>query len=103
MAKTERPDIKIGDRIFRLYSQNVYRVVGETTRSWLIRFDGQYNWMPSTKIPKCGLPEGWVLSEQAWQDHQFAVEHRYRIAQALQRASPEQIRKVAALIGYTHE
>lgn len=101
--KAERPDIKIGTRLWRKHHSSPLTVVGETSRSWLVRFDGQMTWQESAKIPKCKLPEGWTLDEQEWLDQMFADKHQYKIANAVINIDPVTLRKIADLIGWKPE
>jgi hypothetical protein len=105
-SRVERPNIQIGTRLWRKYHWGgAYTVVGETSRSWLMRYDGQPEYDKSDKVPKASLPDEWFPDERDWQDWCFDKAHRNSIVRMIAQEweSPvdgAMLRKVADLIGW---
>ena len=100
---TDKLNITIGMTIYRIHSREFYTVAGETSRSWLLRRDGQRSWEADTEIPKRELPGGWTLSRSEWEDAEFAINHRWKIRDCVLRVTPQQLRQIADIIGYKAE
>ncbi len=101
--KTERPSIEIGTKLWKTHDTRTYTVVGETSRSWLVRGEKWANWAESGKVAKAKLPEGWMLDEQEHKDWWWHATHLYHVSRSVERATPQQLRQIAALIGYDEE
>jgi hypothetical protein len=100
MADT-RPDLKIGSKLWNKWHIESYTVVEQTSRSWLVRRDGQGLWEECTKIPKNKLPDDWFLDEKEWRDWKWWKKNHYRIGEfAGSFATPAQLRQIADLVGW---
>jgi hypothetical protein len=66
------------------------KVIGETRVSWLLEHD--------YKAPKKG--GGGFYTEQQRDDAIWLNEHRHRIREILDRATADQLREVAKILGY---
>lgn len=106
-VKPTRPDIQIGTKIYYSYDTRTWIVVGETSRSWLVKPEGSpapTPWNPAKKLPKTKLPQYWTFVEQEWLDSWFVSKHKHKIIRHLEyQSTPTQIRQIAALIGYEPE
>lgn len=109
--------MKIGDPIWR-FDQNrrVYKpgshspvwrehwvqleVVGETTRSWLV---GHPRWGMgnASKLPKNQAKwAGYATSEDEIEKYAWEREHGHKIAERVRHADYDQLRAIAAIMGY---
>lgn len=111
-ASQSTPEIWVFDSNYRVYEDDAgnrtmspnYRkqwrkceVVGETSRSWIVRHYGEL------KVPKnrALITSGWVaFSEAEVDDMVFKHDHGYKIAEAVRSVNASTLRKVAELIGY---
>lgn len=91
--------MQIGEFIYYIKEGNPWiqrdKYMGETSRSWLIG----YAWRP-TKLPKKTTK---FVTVKEWDEQTWVGEHRYKISNAVQRASVEQLKKIAEVIGYQEE
>jgi hypothetical protein len=98
--------MQVGDMIYvrgeHSFSFRERKVVGETSRSWLVKplASLDFAWEKPTKLPKNG--KGWVCGtpEEAklWD---WANAEKYRIGTAVQNCSDQQLLlQVAKIIGY---
>ncbi len=91
--------MEIGERIYYqtgdspMIHSTTY--LGETSRSWLTGVQ----WRP-TKLPKKTTV---FKTEADYRLQTWASKHGYRISDMVRRASAEQLRQVAGLIGYTDD
>jgi hypothetical protein len=82
-----------------------WKVVGETSRSWIV-LPARWGINDPThksarKIPKKGTHQDWCQSEKEIVERAWAHDHKYKIADRVQRlADPAILRKVAELVGY---
>jgi hypothetical protein len=70
------------------------KVVGQTSRSWLLEHGFKAPKNEEARFTARALT-GPELDEECW-----AQEHRYLIAQEVQRARPYTLREVARIVGY---
>ena len=79
-------------------------VIGETNRSWIVTGPGGLaSWQTpedyGTKLPKSG--KGWTLGTKRDKElYAWANQHRWMIGNAVNFATPEQLRTIADMIGY---
>lgn len=102
-SKPKRPPIRIGTKLWRRYNSLTHVVAGETSRSWLLTWDGRDAWIPMVKLRKRKLPDGWMLDEQEWIDWKFAAKHARTIARVVERATGSQLRQIAEIIGWKED
>ncbi len=70
-------------------------VVSETSRSWIVGRGWE-----QIKVPKKGPRRGVCFSLQEVEQDCWVNSHRYRIAQAVERASYEQLIAIAEIVGF---
>lgn len=115
-------EIKIGDTLFRFdANRRIYRdrsfsgggapiyrehfeplkIIGETRKSWILERD----WKASKKDLKSAESMQYggrgFFTAQGMEDDIWLHDHLYRVKAKLDQASPDILRKVAELIGYT--
>lgn len=94
--------IKIGDIIWTS-SGNPKRIVGETSRSWLL--ETEYEWQDNPKVPKKQAPASlypnWFYSQEEMDSAMFARAHRHSIANDVSFLSDGALlRKIGEMIGW---
>lgn len=83
------------------YNYTEGRIVGESSRSWFVRKDGQAFWIKDLKIPKSGKGYQFGTKKDA-ELAKWAGEHCWRIGHmvsAHMNNAPLML-KIAALVGY---
>lgn len=80
-------------------------IVGETSRSWIALPSSWYIKDPASKfarkLPKKGVLSTWCWSEEEIDRRAWAREHKYKIADRVQRVvDPDVLKKIAELVGY---
>jgi hypothetical protein len=72
-------------------------IVGQTSRSWIV---GEHEW-EKEKLPKKGpRKHGWAYSLKEVEDDVWLSHNRYKLKEAVGRATVDQLREVARIIGY---
>jgi hypothetical protein len=80
-----------GGPIYREHWREV-EITGETRVSWLTHYG---------KAPKKGPHHGWAFTLREVEDDCWVKDHRYRIADTVQRChDAEVLRRVAEVVGY---
>jgi hypothetical protein len=73
-----------------------HSVVGETTRSWILS-NGR-------KIAKSQKPTSKIaFSESQIDDLEWAKVHMWKIRDRVERASPDELKQIAAIVGFSWE
>lgn len=73
-----------------------HAVVSETSKSWVLS-NGR-------KIPKSQKPTSTIaFSEQEIDELEWAKVHMWKIRDRVERASPEELKRIAAIVGFSWE
>lgn len=90
-----------------IYSKHFapYRIVGETERSWLVGEHGKVKVNKKTleSAVQYSLAARGYFTESAMQDDIWSHAHRPHIINLVRRCTPEQLRQIAAIVGYDPE
>jgi hypothetical protein len=86
----------------RIFGTIIYRehfkplkIIGETRQSWLLEFGYK------AKKGDDPIKRGGFYTEVEMEDNIWTHDHRHKVRDLLDRASPTQLREVAEILGYT--
>lgn len=85
-----------GGPIYRAHWEEK-KIIGETSRSWII---GRGTW-DELKVPKKGPHHGLCFSMDEVEDMCWVNDHRHKIAAMLTKATAAQLKSCAAVLGFS--